>query len=119
MINEKKVAIVCDWIKDLGGAELVLEHIIELFPKADIFTSVFWQEWNPLFAWKKITTSFIQKIPFLNKSHKLALSLRPLAFESFDLSEYDIVISSSSAESKGIITKPQCIHICYFHCEFK
>lgn len=115
MINEKKVAIICDWIKDLGGAELVLEHIIELFPEADIFTSVFWQEWNPLFVWKKITTSFIQKIPFLNKSHKLALSLRPLAFESFDLSEYDIVISSSSAESKGIITKPQCIHICYCH----
>jgi len=73
---------------------------LEIFPEADIFTSVFFQDNNPIFKDKKINTSFIQKIPFLNKSHKLALTLRPLAFESFDLSEYDIVISSTSAESK-------------------
>ncbi len=114
-LENKKIAIVCDWIKDWGGAEVVLEQILETFPNADIFTSVFWQEWNPIFAWRKITTSFIQKIPFLNKSHKLALWLRPLAFESFDLSEYDIVISSTSAESKGVITKPDCLQICYCH----
>jgi hypothetical protein len=77
-----------------------LEQLLEIFPKADIFTSVFWQQENSLFEGRNITTSFIQKIPFLNKSHKLALTLRPLAFESFDLSEYDIVISSTSAESK-------------------
>ncbi|USN59337.1 MAG: hypothetical protein H6767_04675 [Candidatus Peribacteria bacterium] len=73
---------------------------MELFPEADIFSSVLWQQENPLFQGRNITTSFIQKIPLLNKSHKLALTLRPLAFESFDLSEYDIVISLSSAESK-------------------
>jgi len=77
-----------------------LEQILEAFPNADIFTSVFWQQENPIFSGRKINTSFIQKIPILNKSHKLALTLRPLAFESFDLSKYDIVISSSSAESK-------------------
>lgn len=110
-----KVAIVCDWIKDFWGAEMVLSQMLEIFPEADIFTSVFFAEWNPIFKWRKITTSFIQNIPFLNKSHKLALVLRPLAFESFDLSEYDIVISSSSAESKGIITKPETIHFCYCH----
>jgi len=114
-MNNKKVAIVCDWIKDWGWAELVLEQIMEIFPNADIFTSVFWQQENPIFKNRKIHTSFLQKIPFLNKSHKLALTLRPLAFESFDLSEYDIVISSSSAESKWVITKPQCLHICYCH----
>ncbi len=124
---DKKIAIVCDWIKDWGGAELVLSHMLEVFPQADIFTSVFWQEKNPVFQnytldgkpifsspyptfpqgekeqaakTPNITTSFIQKIPFLNKSHKLALTLRPQAFESFDLSEYGIVISSTSAESK-------------------
>ena len=113
--QNKKIAIVCDWIKDWGGAEVVLEQLLEAFPNADIFTSVFWQEGNPLFEWRKITTSFIQKIPFLNKSHKLALTLRPLAFESFDLSEYDIVISSTSAESKWVITKPECLQICYCH----
>lgn len=114
-LEDKKIAIVCDWIKDWGGAEIVLEQLLEIFPKADIFTSVFWQQNNPVFQGRNIHTSFIQKIPFLNKSHKLALTLRPLAFESFDLSSYDIVLSSTSAESKGVITKPECLHICYCH----
>ncbi len=83
-LEDKKIAIVCDWIKDFGWAELVLSHILELFPKADIYTSVFFQKNNSIFTWHKIHTSFIQKIPFLNKSHKLALFLRPYAFESFD-----------------------------------
>ena len=114
-IDNKKIAIVCDWIKDMGWAETVLEQFLEIFPKADIFTSVFFQKNNVLFNKKTIKTSFIQKIPFLNKHHKLALIFRPLAFESFDLSKYDIVISSSSAESKWVITKPNCLHICYCH----
>ncbi len=114
-LETKKIAIVCDWIKDWWWAELVLEHLLEIFPKADIFTSVFFQQNNPVFSWRKINTSFIQKIPILNKSHKLALTLRPLAFESFDLSKYDIVISSTSAESKWVITKPETLQICYCH----
>lgn len=114
-LDWKKVAIVCDWIKDWWWAEMVLKNIMEILPEADIYTSVFWQQWNKLFEWRKITTSFIQKIPFLNKAHKLAITLRPLAFESFDLSSYDIVISSSSAESKWIITKPETLHFCYCH----
>ncbi len=114
-LQNKKIAIVCDWIKDWWWAELVLAQFLEIFPQADIFTSVFLQEKNPIFKWRKISTSFIQNIPFLNKSHKLALTLRPQAFESFDLREYDIVISSSSAESKWVITKPNTLHICYCH----
>jgi len=114
-LKNKKIAIVCDWIKDWWGAELVLEQFMEIFPEADIFSSVFFQKNNPIFEWRKVTTSFIQKIPFLNKSHKLALKLRPLAFESFDLSEYDIVITSSSAESKWVITKPETLQITYCH----
>jgi len=114
-LNNKKIAIICDWIKDWWWAEVVLEQFLEIFPNADIFTSIFFQENNNIFKNRKITTSFIQKIPVLNKSHKLALNLRPLAFESFDLSEYDIVISSTSAESKWVITKPDCLQICYCH----
>ena len=114
-IQDKKIAIVCDWIKDWGGAEIVLTQLLETFPNADIYTSVFFQENNPVFKDRNIFTSFIQKTPLFNKSHKLALLLRPQAFESFDLSSYDIVISSSSAESKGVITKPDCIQICYCH----
>lgn len=114
-LENKKIAIVCDWIKDWGWAELVLSHMMEAFPDADIYTSIFFQEKNPLFKNRKVFTSFIQKIPLLNRSHKLALMFRPYAFESFDLSQYDIVISSSSAESKGIITKPETLHFCYCH----
>lgn len=114
-LENKKIAIICDWIKDMWWAELVLSHLLEIFPKADIFTSVFWQNGNKIFENRNIKTSFIQKIPFLNKSHKLALTLRPFAFESFDLSEYDIVISSSTAESKWVITKPWTLHFCYCH----
>lgn len=114
-LEKKKLAIVCDWIKDWGGAEIVLTQLLEIFPQADIFTSIFWQQENPLFEGRKIKTSFLQKIPILNKSHKMALCFRPKAFESFDLSKYDIVISSSSAESKGVITKPETLHICYCH----
>ncbi len=114
-INQKKIAIVCDWIKDWWWAEIVLEQLLEIFPNVDIFTSIFFQKNNSIFEWRKITTSFIQKIPFLNKSHKLSLMLRPLAFENFDLSEYDLIISSTSAESKWIITKPNSIQICYCH----
>jgi len=110
-----KVAIVCDWIKDFWWAELVLSHLLEMFPEADIFTSVFYQEKNEIFKSRNINKSFIQKIPFLNKSHKLALTLRPLAFEMFDLSSYDLVISSSTAESKWVITKPETLHVCYCH----
>ncbi len=113
--KNKKVAIVCDWIWDWWGAEIVLEQLLELLPDADIFSSVFWQADNPIFQWKKITTSGIQKFPILNKKHKLASILRPQAFESFDLRDYDIVISSSSAESKWVITKPNTLHICYCH----
>ena len=93
----------------------MLEQMMELFPGADIYTSVFWQQDNPLFEGRTVTSSFIQKLPLLNKSHKLALTLRPQAFEGFDLRSYDIVISSSSAESKGVITKPGCLQICYCH----
>lgn len=114
-LEKKKLAIVCDWIKDWGGAEIVLTQLLEIFPQADIFTSVFWQQENPLFEGRKIVTSCLQHIPILNKSHKMALCFRPKAFESFDLSKYDIVISSSSAESKGVITKPETLHICYCH----
>lgn len=114
-LKDKKIAIVCDWLKDFWGAEIVVSHLIEIFPNADIFTSVFFMDKNPIFKNKNIKTSFIQKIPFLNKSHKLALTLRPIAFESFDFSWYDVVISSSTAESKWIITKPDTIHICYCH----
>ncbi|MDD2566329.1 MAG: glycosyltransferase [Candidatus Gracilibacteria bacterium] len=114
-LKDKKIALVADWIKDWGGAEKVFTDIMKIFPDADIFSSVFYQFGNPDFQNRRIFVSFLQKIPFASKINKMIPFLRPYAFESLDLSEYDIVISSSSAESKGIITKPETLHICYCH----
>jgi hypothetical protein len=110
-----RVALVADWITDRGGAELVFDQFLALFPNADIFTSVFFREHDPIYSGRKIVTSFIQKIPFLNRRHKMALFLRPFAFRQFDFSNYDLVISSSSAESKGIRVPKNTLHICYCH----
>lgn len=114
-LKDKKIAIVRDWLKDFWWAEMVIFDIMNLFPNADIYTSVFFMKDRDIFKNRVVKTSFIQHIPILNKSHKLALTLRPLAFESFDLSEYDIVIASTSAESKGIITKRETLFISYCH----
>lgn len=114
-LEGKKIAIVCDWIKDWGWAEAVLSEFMEIFPNADIYTSIFYQKDNPIFKWRNVYTSFIQKKIFFNKSHKLALFLRPKAFESFDLNNYDIVLTSSSAESKWVITKAETLQITYCH----
>ncbi len=115
-LPDKKIAIVCDWLKDWGGAEQVLADMLELFPQADVYSSVYFPEkFTKLLGNTKVTSSFLQKIPFVRSRPKLFPWLRPYAFESFDLSEYDVVISSSSAESKGIITKPETVHVCYCH----
>lgn len=114
-LSEKKIAVVCDWITDRGGAELVVSHILELFPQAVIFTSVFTRQGDPVYTGHSVRQSWIAKIPYLRDRHKLCALLRPWAFESFDLSAFDIVISSSSAESKGVIAGPNALHVCFCH----
>lgn len=99
--KNKKVAIVVDWLIDFGGAELVIQELLDMFPNAEIFTSVCFMK-HKMLENRKIHTSFIQKIPFLNRKHKLAGILRPWAFRQFDLSEFDVIICSSSAESKNV-----------------
>lgn len=99
--SQKRIAIVADWLIDFWWAELVLSHLLEIFPHADIYTSVCTLK-HPMLKWHKIHTSWIEKVPFFRDHHKLAGVLRPFAFRSFDLSEYDIIICSSSAESKQI-----------------
>ncbi|MDD4352003.1 MAG: glycosyltransferase [Candidatus Gracilibacteria bacterium] len=110
-----KVALVCDWLTNMGGAEEVLLALSELYPDAPIYTSVYNPEKVPAFRDKDVRTSFLQHVPLAKSKHQLFPTLRPLAFESFDFSEYDLVISSASAEAKGIITKPHTKHICYCH----
>ena len=113
-VPEPKVAIIADWLTNLGGAERTILALAKVFPHAPIYTSVFDPDRAKPFAEKEIRTSFLQGWPLWRK-HQLYSALRPLAFESFDLSAYDVVISSSSAEAKGVITRPETLHICFCH----
>ncbi|MGF6262249.1 glycosyltransferase involved in cell wall biosynthesis [Paraburkholderia youngii] len=110
-----KVAIVHDWLVAPGGAEKVLEQIIECFPDADVFSVVdFLEDRTPL-AGKPVTTSFIQRLPFARTRYRAYLPLMPLAVERFDLSNYDLIISSSCAVAKGVLVGPHQTHISYVH----
>lgn len=110
----KKIAIVYDWIDKWGGVERVLLTLHEMFPKAIFYTSYFDKEKASWAKDLKIKTSFLQKFPnFIKKSRILSFIFYPFAFESFDFSEYDLVISVTSSFAKSIITKPGTKHICY------
>jgi glycosyltransferase involved in cell wall biosynthesis len=112
-----KVAIVVDWLVVYAGAERVLEQMINCFPEADLFAVVdFLPEGKRDFIKNKpVTTTFIQKLPFAKKRYRNYLPLMPIAIEQLDVSAYDVVISSSHAVAKGIITGPDQTHICYIH----
>lgn len=109
-----KIAIIHDWLTVYAGAEKTLEQILKIYPHADIFTIVDFlpQKDRGFLNGHKITTSFIQKLPFARTKYRSYLPLMPLAVEQFDLSGYDLVISSSHAVAKGVITGPDQKHIC-------
>jgi glycosyltransferase involved in cell wall biosynthesis len=108
-----RVAIVHDWLVG-GGAERVVYEIHKLYPKAPIFTAYYDESSLSYFKGADVRTSYMQNFPF-SKVRKLLPILRQRWFESIDLSEYDLVISSSGAEAKGVKTLPETIHIDYCH----
>src|SRR5476651_2299805 len=110
-----RVAIVHDWLVAFAGAEKVLEQIVICFPDADLFSVVDFMEERKWMRGKKVTTSFIQKLPQAKKRYRSYLPLMPLAIEQLDVSGYDLVISSSHAVAKGVITGPDQVHISYIH----
>ena len=112
-----KVAVVCEWLVVYAGAEKVLEQILRLYPEADIFCLVdFIPSDKREFLLNKTThTSFIQHLPMAKSKYRSYLPLMPLAIEQLDVTGYDLVISSSYAVSKGIITGPDQVHISYVH----
>jgi len=113
-LQNLKVAIVAEELTQLGGAERVLDCLLELFPKSPVYTLV-WDKQKTQHRYDKfdIRTSFIQKLPFGRKHYKWYLTLMPKAVESFDLKEFDVVISVTSALVKGIKTNKNQLHICY------
>jgi glycosyltransferase involved in cell wall biosynthesis len=109
-----RVAIVHDWFSVYGGAERVVREMLKCFPGADVYSVIDFlsKEDRSAIGVNTITTSFIQKLPFAKSKYRTYLPLMPLAVESFDLSAYDVVISSSSAVAKGVLTGPDQLHIC-------
>ena len=111
-----KVALVHDYLNQYGGAERVLEVFGELYPDAPIYTSIYSPELvQHRFDNRQVITSFMQRLPGVLTHHQAYLPFYPYAFEKFDLSGYDLVISSSSAWAKSVITGPDTLHICYCH----
>lgn len=109
-----KIAIIHDWLVTYAGAERVLEQMLKVYPDADLFSMVDYlpEGQRDFILNKTVSTSFIQKLPFSKKKYRSYLPLMPLAVEQFDLSSYDLVISSSHAVAKGVITGPDQLHIC-------
>lgn len=112
-----KIAIVADWLTNMGGAENVVLALHEAFPDAPIYTSTYVPEKMPAFKDIDVRTTKLQNLPGpLKKFHKFFPMQRVRAFQELDLSEFDIIISSSSAEAKQVRkTRPGQIHICYCH----
>src|SRR5437762_2356579 len=115
-----KIAIVHDQLQEFGGAERVLVALKKIYPEADVYTSFYnpealgvhrrhFEGWN-------IITSWAQNVPFLNKLYSPLRFITPLIWESMNFRGYDLVISSSgSYMCKGVVTKPDTVHICYLH----
>ncbi len=111
-----KVALVHDYLNQMGGAERVVMAFHDIFPDAPVYTSIYDpQRVDPAFQKMDIRTSFMQKLPLVTKHHQPYLPFYPFAMENLDLRGYDLVLSSSSAFGKGVITRPETMHICYCH----
>jgi len=112
-----KIAIVHDWLVIYAGAEKVLEQILLLYPEADIYSLIDFlpKDQRNFILNKEVHTSFIQQLPFAKKRYRNYLPLMPLAIEQFDLSNYDVIISSCYAVAKGVLTNSDQLHICYCH----
>lgn len=115
--NLLRVAIVHDWLVTYAGSERVVEQLLALFPQADLFSLIDFlpPEQRRFLAGKEVTTSFLQRFPFARRKYTAYLPLMPLAIEQFDLSGYDLVLSSSHCVAKGVLTGPDQLHISYVH----
>ena len=117
MSKEYNVGIVADWLVTYAGAERVIKEFIDLYPNADLYSVVDFlsDESRALLHDKKAKTTFIQKLPYSKTKYQKYLPLMPLAIEQLDLSSHDLVLSSSHAVAKGVLTGPDQLHISYVH----
>jgi len=116
-MTKPRIAIVHEWLVSFAGAEKVLQHLLEVFPDAELYAVVDFLEdkHRALLGGRHAHTTFIQRLPGAKKRYRTYLPLMPLAIEQLDLSGYDIVISSSHAVAKGVLTGPDQLHVSYVH----
>ena len=113
----RRIAVVHDWLVDYSGSERVLEQLLWLLPEADLCAVVdFVPEAERAFlGGRRARTTFVQRLPFARTRYRSYLPMMPLAIEQLDLSGYDLVVSSSHAVAKGVLTDPDAVHVCYCH----
>lgn len=114
-MKKPHIAFIHDWLTTFGGAEQVLLAAHELYPEAPIYTSLYRPQQVPQFANANVIPSYLQQIPGASSHHQLYVPLVPAAFESFDLKEYDAVVSFGLGFSKGVLTQPHQPHLSYCH----
>jgi glycosyltransferase involved in cell wall biosynthesis len=112
-----RIAIVHEWLSTYAGSERVVGELLECYPQAELFAvvDVLPDDQRGFLKGKVAKTTFIQRLPFAKKRFRAYLPLMPLAIEQLDVSGYDLIISSSHAVAKGVITGPNQLHVCYCH----
>jgi glycosyltransferase involved in cell wall biosynthesis len=112
----RRTAMAHDWLTIPGGSEKVVLEVLKLLPGADVFTSVYEPaNWGDAFAGHRVQASFLDRIPKARTQYPKLLPLMNRAFESFDLTDYDLVVSSSHSCAKNVLTGPDTLHVCYCH----
>jgi glycosyltransferase involved in cell wall biosynthesis len=111
------IAVVHEWLVTYAGSERVVEQMLALYPEAQLYSLVAFlsEQQRHFIHHKSVTTSFLQQLPFARQHFRQYLPLMPLAIEQFDLSDYDLILSSSHAVAKGVITRADQLHISYVH----
>jgi glycosyltransferase involved in cell wall biosynthesis len=111
-----RTAVVHDWLTIPGGSEKVVLELLKLLPGADVYTSVYAPEnWGDAFVGHRVRASFLDRLPAARTQYPKLLPLMTRAFESFDLADYDLVVSSSHSCAKNVLTGPDTLHVCYCH----
>lgn len=111
-----RVAVVHDWLTIPGGSEQVVMELLEMFPDAELFTSIYDPEpWPAQITQRPVHASFLNRLPNAPRYYRRLLPLMNRAYKSFDLSRFDLVLSSSHASAKNVRTLPQTLHVCYCH----
>lgn len=115
-LSRLRVAIVHPWFITRGGGERVVDAFATLFPQADIISPVARRAlMSPITRDRTLKTSYLARLPLVDKYHRYTLVLQPLAIEQFDMSEYDLVLTSDSGPAKGVLASPKAVHVCYCH----